>query len=126
MPHPHSVSFCVSYAVCLGLISVVAVHSMRRFRHPFTSFVLALAALGATFWFALWLEAGLVQTGQAGYQMGLPYHHFIRADTLGPACLSRALRQHYEHDATCHLTCSVQFVSDRSDCHCHGCTIAEA
>jgi len=79
MPYPHSVSFCVSYAVCLGLISVVAVHSMRRFRHPFTSFVLGLAALGATFWFALWLEAGLVRTGQAGYQVGLPYHHFIRA-----------------------------------------------
>ena len=77
MPHPHSVYFCVSYAVCLGVISVIALHCMRRFRHPLVSFVLGLAALGATFCFALWLESGLVQGGQ--YQVGLVYEYFIRA-----------------------------------------------
>jgi len=50
---------------------------MRRFRHPLASYVLGLAALGATFWFALWLESGLVQGGQ--YQVGLVYEYFIRA-----------------------------------------------
>jgi hypothetical protein len=79
MPHPHSVYFCVGYAVCLGVISLVALHCMRRFRHPLASFVLGLAGLGATFWFALWLESGLVQAGHAGYLMGLPYRYFIRA-----------------------------------------------
>ena len=79
MPHPHSVYFCVSYAVCLGVIGVIALHCMRRFRYPLASFALGLAALGATFWFALWLESGLAPAGQADYQEGLPYRYFIRA-----------------------------------------------
>jgi hypothetical protein len=82
MPHPHSVYFCVSYAVCLGVISAVALHCMRRFRHPLASLVLGLAALGATFWFALWLESRLVQAGPAGGQIGLVYEYFIRAAFL--------------------------------------------
>src|SRR5690348_2311122 len=79
MPHPHSVYFCVGYAVCLGVVSVVALHCVRRFRLASVSFVLGLVALAGTFAFALWLESGLVSAGQADYQMGSPYRYFIRA-----------------------------------------------
>jgi hypothetical protein len=78
MPHPDSVYFSVGYAVCLGVISVVALRCVRRFRHPLASFVIGLAALGATFWFALWLESGLVSAGEWSAQMGPPYHYFRR------------------------------------------------
>jgi len=37
-----------------------------------------MMAHGATFWFALWLEGGLVPAGQANYIMGLPYRYFLR------------------------------------------------
>jgi hypothetical protein len=68
----------VGYAACLGLFSILALHRIRRLRQPVVFFFLGLLSLAVTFWFALWLESGLVQTGQADYQAGLPYRHFIR------------------------------------------------
>jgi hypothetical protein len=69
----------MSYAACLGVVSVAALHCVRRFRLALASFVLGLLALAGTFVFALWLESGLVSADQADYQMGLPYRYFIRA-----------------------------------------------
>jgi len=79
MLHPHSVYFSVSYAACLGAISVGALHCIRRFRLPLIFFFLGLLSLAVMFWSALWLESALVRAGQADYQMGLPYRHFQRA-----------------------------------------------
>ena len=78
MPHPDTVYFCVGYAVCLGGISVAAFECIRRFRFPFASFVLGLAALSLAFGFALWLESGLASAGAWSAQ-GPPYRHFRRA-----------------------------------------------
>ena len=56
MPNPHSVYFCVGYAACLGIISVVALECVRRFRHPLAAFLLGSAALAALFGIVLrWL-----------------------------------------------------------------------
>jgi hypothetical protein len=78
MPNPDSVYFSMGYAVCLGLISLAALECVRRFRHPLASFVIGLAALGATLWFALSLESGLLSAGEWSAQMGPPYHYFRR------------------------------------------------
>ena len=79
MPNPHSLSFCAGYAVCLAVVSVAALHCIRRFRYPLVSFVLGLAAVIGIFGFSLWLESGLVSAGEADYQMGEPYRFFLRA-----------------------------------------------